>query len=170
MIFLVHHDANATGQIHRGTGAHRLVVEPRQLLADKMTLVQQQSVLRRQLVDADEDAVFDRPQAGERLPHLRKNPQPLAIAGPRRERVTLQVSRQADPRGDDDVGVLARRIEPARTAVRKQREIEHHSIPRSLSRMSAASSNCSASIALLRRSRSTVALDTGGSAEGSGAT
>ena len=59
VIFLVHHYADTAGQIHRGTGSHRLFVQARQLFADEMTFVQQKTVFRRQLVDADENSVFD---------------------------------------------------------------------------------------------------------------
>src|SRR6202165_1392554 len=170
MVLFIDHDADTAREVDRGTGPDRLLVQASELLADQMALVKEETIFRRKLIHPDENPVFDRAQAAECLANLRKNSQALAIPGPRRERVTLEISRQADSRGDDYVRVLARCIEPARAAVREEREIEHYSIPRSLSRMSAASSNCSASIARLSRSRSSVALETCGSSDGSVAT
>src|SRR5437868_642047 len=170
MVLFVDHDANAARQIDGCSRSHRLLVEARQLLADQMPFVEQQPVLGRELVDPHQDPILDRPKAAERLSHLGKDSQPLAVARSRRECIALEIPGQTNSGRYNDIGVLARCIEPAGTAVRKQREIEHHSIPRNLSRMSAASSNCSASIALFRRSRSSVAVDTCGSSVGSGAT
>ena len=83
-----------------------------------MTFVQQQPVFRRQLVDADEDAVFDGPQTAERLADLGKDPQSLAVAGAWGESVALEIPGQPDSRRNDYVRVLARCVEPARAAVR----------------------------------------------------
>src|SRR5688572_27014119 len=135
-----------------------------------MPLVEKEPVVGGQLVDPDQYTVVDRTEAREGLTDLRKDAEALPIPGARREGVSLEIPGQPDARGDDDVGVLARGVEPASAAVGKEREIQHYSIPRSLSRMSAASSNCSASTARLRRSRSSVALETCGSADGRGAT
>ena len=85
-----------------------------------MALVQQQPVLGRQLVDPQQHTVLDCAQAAKRLANLRKDSESLAIAGARRERVALEISRQPDASGDDDVGVLARCIEPAGAAIGKQ--------------------------------------------------
>ena len=85
-----------------------------------MALVQQQPVLGRQLVDPQQHTVLDCAQAAKRLANLRKDSESLAIAGAGRERVALEISRQPDASGDDDVGVLARCIEPAGAAIGKQ--------------------------------------------------
>src|SRR2546430_2132662 len=170
MVLFVDHDPDAARQIDGCARPYWLVVEACQLLADQMAFMKQQPVLRRQLVDAHQNPILDRAQASKRLPHLCQDSEPLAVTGPRRERIPLEISRQTDSRRYDDVGVLARCVEPAGAAVWKQGQVEHYSIPRNLSRMSAASSNCSASIALFRRSRSSVALETCGSSVGSGAT
>src|SRR6266513_1150386 len=170
VVLFVDHDADAAREVDSCASPYRLIVQSSQLLAHQMALVQQQPVLGGKLVDPNEHSVFDRSQAGESFANLRKDSKPLTVARSRSEGIALQVAGQPDPRGDHDVGVLAGGIEPAGTTIRKQRKIEHHSIPRSLSRMSAASSNCSASIARFSRSRSSVALETCGSSDGNGAT
>src|ERR1700694_1316551 len=160
MILLVHHDPDPAGQVHGSTRPDWLLVEACELLAHDMPLVQEKSVLRRKLIHSKQDAVLYGLKSCKRFPHLGENPQPLTIARSRRKSIAFEVSRQANPRRDHDVRVLAGCVEPARAAVGKQSKVEHYSIPRSLSRRSAASSNCSASIARLSRSRSSVALDT----------
>src|SRR5690242_13764459 len=117
VIFLVDHDSDPAGQIYRRPGANRLVVQTRQLFADQVTLVQQQPIVWRQLVHAQQDSVFNRTQAAECLSYLGQDPQPLSVARPRSKGVALEVSRQTDSGRDDDVGVLAGRIQPACTAV-----------------------------------------------------
>ena len=51
MVFLVHHHAETVRQEHRRAAAQRMLrVEPRQLLAHQMALVEQRPRRRRQLV------------------------------------------------------------------------------------------------------------------------
>ena len=129
-------------------------LQPRQLLAHEVAFVQQRPGGRRQLVEPVHDRVGHRGNRRHRLAHLRQHAQPLPVARAPGERVALDVSREANPRRQHDVRVLPRRVQPTDAAVRKQREIDRHSITRIWSRKSAASSNCSLSIARRSRSRS----------------
>src|SRR5256714_412799 len=170
VILFVYHDADAARQINGRACPHRLLVEACQLFAYEVPLMEQQPILGGKLVDAQQHAIVDRAQAAERLPYLRQDSQPLAVSRAGRERVALQIPGEANTRRDDNVAGLAGGIQPAGAAVGQKREIQHYSIPLSLSRRPAASPNCSASIASLRRSRSSVAVDTCGRSLGSGAT
>src|SRR5437660_11189918 len=59
VVLFVDHDADPARQIHRRARSHRLLVQPRQLLTDKVPLVEEEPVLGWQLVDAHQDAVLD---------------------------------------------------------------------------------------------------------------
>ncbi len=50
MILLVHHDAYPAREVHGSTRPDWLLVQARELLAHDVTLVQEKSVLRRQLI------------------------------------------------------------------------------------------------------------------------
>ena len=86
MILLVHHDAQAVAEEHRRAAPHRMLrLEPRQLLAHEMPLVQQRPVVGGSSSTPDEDAVrAGAAPAPTRLAHLREDAQPLAVARPRR--------------------------------------------------------------------------------------
>src|SRR5437868_11847891 len=70
MVFFVDHDPNAARQVDGSTRPDRLLVEPRQLLAHQVPLVEQKSVFRWELVDAYQHTILYRPQTPERLPDL----------------------------------------------------------------------------------------------------
>ena len=58
MILFIYHDAYVRPKKHCGPAAHRVLsVQTRELFAHQMTLMQQQTVRRRQLVDAKQYAV-----------------------------------------------------------------------------------------------------------------
>ncbi len=104
---------------HRGTGAQRMLrVEPRQLLAHQVPLVQERPIHRRQLVHAEQRVFLHPFDAVERLANLCEHAQPLAVARTPRERKPLDVPRQSHPRGQHDVSVRTRSVEPANAAIR----------------------------------------------------
>jgi hypothetical protein len=81
MVLLVDHQADLVAEQHCGAGAHAVrAVEPRQLLAHQVPLVQQLSVQLRQLVDAQQHALRERLEVLRRLAHLRQHAQPFAVA------------------------------------------------------------------------------------------
>jgi hypothetical protein len=94
-----------------------------------MTLVQQESIGWTHFVDAQQDAVRQSRHMGQCLTHLRENAKALPIPRAPRERVALDISGKANPRRQHDIRVVTGRVEPARAAVREQREVYHHSSP-----------------------------------------
>src|SRR4029079_13234545 len=113
----------------------------------------------RQLVEAVHHRFAKGANRAHSLANLCKHSEPLPVARPAGEGIPLDVSRQADSRRKYDVGVASGRVEPTDASIGKKREIERHSITRMRSRRSAASSNCSLSIARLRRSLSSPSTD-----------
>ena len=130
MILLVDHHAQPVGQKHGGAAAERVLrLEPRQLLAYKMSLVEQRAGRRRQFVEPVHHGLAQRRHRGHRLAHLRQHAQPLAVSRPASKRKALDISRQPDARRKHDVGVL-RRTRRAnrrrRQAAEKDRQSFHH--------------------------------------------
>src|SRR6266704_2548005 len=110
MVFFVDHYARAAIEMHRRSAPHRpLSVEPGELPAYEMTLVQQQAILRRKLVHPDQDAFLKRADSTHRFANLRQHSEPFAIASPAGERISLEVARQTHPGRNDDVRAFARR-------------------------------------------------------------
>ena len=106
-----------------------LRVEPGQLLAHQVTLVQQRRSVGGQLVQpAPGRLVASAGRRRDRLAHLGQHAQPLPVARPPREGEALDVPRQPDARRQHDAGVLPGRIEPGDAAVGQEREVEGHSI------------------------------------------
>ncbi len=91
-----------------------------------MTLMQQQTVRRRQLVDAKQYAVAQAGHFAGGVPDLREHAQPLPVPGAPGEGEALDVPRQADPCRKHDVGVVARGVQPAHASVRQESQIEAH--------------------------------------------
>src|SRR6266851_6767761 len=113
MIFFIHHHACAAREVHRGPASNRpLTVETSELAAYEMTLVQQQPIVRRQLIDANKNAFVERANSTHRFTHLRENPQSLSITRAAGKRVALEIARESHASRDHDVRRLARSVEP----------------------------------------------------------
>src|SRR5688572_20110766 len=108
MIFFVHHDARPASQVNRRAAPHgTLSVQAGKLATDEMSLVQQQAVLRRQLVNAHQHALVEISHPGHRFADLRQHAQSLAVSRSTREGVTLEIARETNASGDDYVGALS---------------------------------------------------------------
>ena len=156
MILLVDHDAQAVREIHSRAAPQRMLRDrappaPCSPGGARAATPGPPAPARRRARESSR-AVAGSAATAPRAPA--QHAQPLAIARATGERVALHVARQPDARGQHDVRVLARRVEPAHSAVGQEREIERHSSTLIWSRSSAATSNCSCSIARRSRSRS----------------
>src|SRR5688572_7170951 len=108
MIFFVHHDARPASQVNRRAAAHRtLSVQAGELATDEMSLVQQQPVLWRQLVNAHQHALLESSHPGHRFADLRQHAQSLTVSRSTRERVPLEIARETHASRDDYVGAFS---------------------------------------------------------------
>src|SRR6185437_554994 len=118
MILLVDHQPEAVGKEDRRSTPQRMLrVEPRQLFAHQMTLMEQRARRRRQILEPVHHGVTEGRNGRYRVAHLRQYAEPLAVARPAGERKTFDVPGQPDTRGQDDVGMSARGVEPTDAAV-----------------------------------------------------
>src|SRR5690606_6404178 len=88
----------------------------------------------------------ERRGARHRGAYLLEDPFGLPVPMPGTEGVTLKVTRQANPRREDDVGIRSARLEPAQPEPRRERKVQRHvaaSSARIWSRSSAARSKSS---------------------------
>jgi len=76
---------------------------------------------------AHHDVMLETRRRANGLAHARQHAQPLTVAGPARERKSLEIAREADARGQYDAGVIAGRIQPTHAAIGKQRQVQRHS-------------------------------------------
>jgi hypothetical protein len=120
MILFVHHYARAARQMNSRAAFHRtLRVETRELAAHKMSLVQQQTIFRRQFIDANEHTLIESANSVHCIANLRQNAQTLAVPRSAGEGIALEIPRETNASGYHDVGTFTGRIEPSDSAVRK---------------------------------------------------
>src|SRR6185312_755798 len=155
MVLLVHHDGNVAPDVNRRTAAGRgSGIERRELLAHHVPFMQELTVRLLQLIHAHQDPIPCGWNHGQGIPDLRQHSQPLALSGTAREGIAFNVAGQTYACGQNDAGLLASAVHPAKPAAGQGLRIEAHSMARSWSRSDAASSNSSFRIARSSRSRS----------------
>src|SRR6478609_632683 len=98
MILLVDHHPQAIREKDSRAATQRvLTIQPRELLADQMALVEQSPRRRWKLVETIHHRFVEGRDGANGISNLRQDPKALPISRPCRERVSLDVARQSDP-------------------------------------------------------------------------
>src|SRR5690348_12249695 len=107
MILFIYHDACPCPKKHGGPRSHRMLrVQTRQFPTHQMSLVQQEPVIAREIIYPHHDVMLETGRRANGLAHARQHAQPLTVAGPARERKSLEIAREADACGQYDAGVI----------------------------------------------------------------
>ncbi len=157
VILLVEHHPDPVLDQERGPRAHPPVaIQPRQLLAHQVPLVQQLPVDPVQPVEPEPG----RPVEQHRFPggplHRVEDLLPLGLGAPPLEDAIGEIAGQPDPGREHEMAGRPARVEPADPAIGEEAQVDHSST-RSRSRSSAANSKFSVSTASRSCSRSAAA-------------
>src|SRR5919107_5920883 len=140
MVLFIQHHAEPVLDQDRGPRADSSVgIEPCELLADQMPLMQQLPIATFHPVKAKLDCPPEKDRITSGRLHRLQNVLSFGLRVPPLIDPPCQIARQANPRREHQVAGRTTGVEPADASISQQAEVDH-SITRSRSRSSAASS------------------------------